>query len=182
MRQPKLNKRTGLYGRYSGKGNGSRSSNSSSNLSLEDLMDKVYNPQRKKGLVRVGNKWVSKKTRAMAKDVRVNDADWQRQNPKKYTTRKERKSDSVDAVMHAKRMNKLGDSTELDVYAGYGDKKPKVKTPPVKGVTPPVNDVVDSSKKSMNGTTVGLSSLGTSVTYYKRGGSMKKGRGFDQHD
>ena len=39
-----------------------------------------------------------------------------------------------------------------------------------------------SSKKSNQGATVSLGALGTSVTYYKRGGKMKKGGGFNQYD
>lgn len=39
-----------------------------------------------------------------------------------------------------------------------------------------------SSSKGGGGATVSLGALGTSLTYYKRGGKMKKGGGFSQHD
>ena len=140
----------------------------------------------------------NKDTRRMAKNVMKYDGDFNRFNTyvqdvgpfqikKKVGTRKERLADATKLVREAKKDKRAGDSTMYDLYASYGQKgtKPKTEIQNTEENVVATNNKKPPKTKSSSpskNTSVGLSNLGVSVSYFKRGGKIKKGNSFDQYD
>jgi hypothetical protein len=187
MGHPKKNKRTGLYGGY---GN-NRGNSFLTDLgdSLKKAKDSIYNPMRKKGYVKAGNKWVSKDTKSMAKDVMKHDVDFNKFNSyvsdsgrvKKSGTRKTRLQDAANLVLASKKEKKQGDDSLYSTYASLGQQKVK-PTPPVSTTTSNVTASTTNKKTKRKPTNVSLDTLGVNLTYYKRGGKVKKSSRSGQYD
>ena len=178
MRQPKINKRTGLSGGY---GNNRRSSFLTDlGSSLKKVKDAVYNPKRSQGYVKAGNKWVSKDTKSMAKDVMNYDVDFNKFNSyvsnsgklKKSGNRKSRLQDAANLVLASKKEKKQGDGSLYNTYASLGDKK--VTPTQTTSTTNTVTANTTPTKTKRQPSTVSLDSLGVNLSYYKQGGKMKR--------
>jgi len=189
MHKPKKNKQTGLYGGY--KNNRGSGFLSSLGDSLNKAKDAVYNPMRSKGYVKAGNKWVSKDTKNMAKDVMKYDTDFNKFNSyatksgrlKKSGTRKTRLQDASDLVIASKKEKKSGDGSLYNTYANLGETKvtPTKTTPTTNTVTANTTTTPPKKPKSKP-TSIELGALGRTLTYYKKGGKVKKSSRGNQYD
>ena len=141
----------------------------------------------------------NKDTKRMAKNVMKYDGDFNRFNTyvkdvgpfqikKKVGTRKERLADATKLVREAKKDKRAGDSTMYDLYASYGQKgtKPNTEIQNTEENVFATNTTKTKTKTKSSSPTqkssVSLSNLGVNISYYKKGGKIKKSKGFTQHD